>query len=56
MRIKFSRCLRREIMAVRVVSTKRPQKESWRVLRLGVMYAICSSLSVLMPLTLVDMR
>jgi len=49
MRIKCSRLLRREMMAVRARSCSRPQKESCKVLRLGMMYAICSSLSALMP-------
>lgn len=34
----------------RALSIKRPQKESWRVVRLGVMYAICSNFSEVKPI------
>jgi len=38
-----SRLCRREIRIERVESFRRPQKESCRVVRFGVTYAICSS-------------
>ena len=47
MRMRCLREWRRETIAARVVSTRRPQNESWRVVRLGVIYAICSILSEL---------